>query len=916
MQALTPAGRQIWLFDRDEIDDPVADTCPGGTTVDRSLSITDLRVEYRPAPIGIDVRRPRLSWRLESAGRNVLQARYRIRVASSAGKLAANDADLWDSGDILSSQAAQVEYGGRALTSREQVWWSVEVEDTQGEVATGSSTWEMGLLRQTDWRGRWISLPGLAPDDAIPEARELDALLPASIFRRQFEVDGEVTRATLYATARGVYVARLNGERIGDQVLAPGWTDYNARIQYQTFDVTNSLKQGANILGAEVGTGWYAGYVGWQGLCRHYGTTPQVLLQLHVDYADGRQDVLATDRTWEGGTGPIRYSDFIMGEWYDARLAGDWSSAANEGGTWQGVQDSAISAVPLVADVSEPVRAMEDVPAISMNEVEPGRWIFDLGANIAGWVRLQARGDAGTQITLRHAEILQPDGSLYTVNLRSARATDTFILAGTGAVEVFEPSFTWHGFRYVEVTGLPGTPDLSAVTGRFVGSDTERAGTFRCSDDLVNTLQDNIVRGQRGNFLSIPTDCPQRDERLGWMGDAQAFIGTAVGNMHLAAFFTKWMQDVEDAQDEQGAFPDVAPRAVDLAVGAPAWADAGVIVPWTIWRTYGDTRIIERHWPAMVRWMDWLERGNPDHLWNHDRGNDFGDWLSIEADTPKELIGTAYWAYDARLMAEMAAATGRTDDATRFQAMFDAVRDAFRAAYLRPDGSLHGETQTCYCLALHFGLLTGAEAARATDLLVAEIERKNGHLSTGFVGVSYLCRVLSANGRADVAYRLLHQQTFPSWKYSILHGATTIWERWDGWTEEKGFQDPGMNSFNHYSLGSVGEWLRRSVAGIDQPRDAAGHQRLRLAPQIDDSLEWAEGTYESMAGEIVSRWDRAEGLVRYTFTVPANVVADVELETRAGDIVECEPAASRQGSADGTSTYSIGSGEWTFVVRR
>jgi alpha-L-rhamnosidase len=878
------------------------------------LDVVDLRVEYLKAPVGIDQPRPRMSWQLVSAHRNVMQVSYRILVASSADHLAAGSGDLWDSGIVMTDQASQVPYGGPALVSRQQVWWSVEVVDSRESRATATSTWEMGLLRQTDWRGRWISLPGLAPDPSLAETGELDALLPATIVRRAFEIDGEVTRATLHATARGVYLPRLNGQRVGDQVLAPGWTDYHARIQYQTFDVTGLLEQGANVLGAEVGTGWFAGYVGWQSLCRHYGTVPQLLMQLHVDYADGRREVIATDRTWEAATGPIRYSDFIMGEWYDARLAIPWSVAGAAGGDWSQVQESAITATPLVADCSEPVRAMEEVPAISVNEVEPGRWIFDLGANIAGWVRLRASGEAGTRITMRHAEILQPDGTLYTVNLRSARATDTFVLAGTGDVEVFEPSFTWHGFRYVEVTGFPGTPDLTAVTGRFVGSDTEPVGSFTCSDTLVNTLQENIVRGQRGNFLSIPTDCPQRDERLGWMGDAQVFIGTAVGNMGLAAFFTKWMRDVVDGQSEAGAFPDVAPRAVDLAVGAPAWADAGVIVPWTVWRTYGDTRIIDEHWVAMCRWLAWLEDGNPDLLWRHDRGNDFGDWLSIGADTPKELIGTAYWAYDVRLMAEMAAATGRIDEERRLRSLFAAIASAFRGAYLQPDGSLLGGTQSAYCLALHFGLLDGDGAQRATELLVADIEAKGNHLSTGFVGVRYLCHVLTANGRADVAYRLLHQESFPSWKYSILHGATTIWERWDGWTEEKGFQDPGMNSFNHYSLGSVGEWMRRTVAGIDQAPEAVGYREVRLAPITDASLDWVEATYRGLPGEIRSRWERNGEGVRYTFTLPANVRGEVVLEQPAGADVDAAGATTFDPGLPGKVGFRIGSGTWEFVV--
>ena len=883
------------------------------------LIVSYLRTEYRENPIGIDVVRPRLSWIVESDARDQVQSSYQILVATDPALLDQDQGDLWDSGQVASSDTAHIAYGGPTMGSRQRAWWKVRVWDGAGTPSSWSAIafWELGLLKLIDWQGRWISLPGISPDSAIPEAAELDALLPATLVRRAFEVDREVIKARLFATSRGVYEPRLNGARVGDQTLAPGWTDYNSRIQYQAFDVTDLIAMGQNVLGAEVGTGWYAGYVGWQRLCRHYGSVPQSLMQLHIAYADGTSEVIATDSSWKASTGPIRYSDFIMGEYYDARFETDWNSPGFDDSAWLPVQTSAVSAVPLVADCSPPVRALDEIAPIAITEPEAGTYIFDLGQNIAGWARLRVNGPAGTKISLRFAEILNPDGSLYITNLRSARATDTYILNGEGE-EVFEPRFTWHGFRFVEVTGYPGVPDTSAITGRFVGSDTRPVGTFECSDEMVNQLQRNIVWGQRGNFLSIPTDCPQRDERLGWLGDAQVFVGTAVGNMDVASFFTKWMHDVVDGQSPAGDFPDVAPRAVDLAGGAPAWADCGVIVPWTIWKTYGDTGIINEHWAAMEKWMSWLQRDNPDYLWAHDRGNDFGDWLSIGADTPKELIGTAYWAYDAQLMAEMASATGRESDAALYADLFERVSSAFRDKYLRPDGSIEGDTQTVYCLALHFGLLEESEQPRAAELLVADIAAKSGHLSTGFVGVSYLCHVLTNNGYPEVAYQLLHQETFPGWKYSILHGATTIWERWDGWTEEKGFQDPGMNSFNHYSLGSVGEWLRRSVAGIDNAPGTAGFGRLRIKPVIDNSLTWAEGTYDSVRGPIRTRWERDGESVRLSLEIPANVTADVCLPA-APDASISEggaPVEYANISSDGLTHISIGSGSYEFVVDR
>jgi alpha-L-rhamnosidase len=882
-----------------------------------TLAVQYLRTEYLENPIGIDVLRPRLSWQVTSIGRNQVQRACQILVASTPETLAADQGDLWDTGRVESRDTAHVAYAGSALRARQQVWWKVRCWNADNEVSGWSTaaSWETGLLKLTAWTAFWIDHPGLAADTSIPEAAELDALLPASLFRRSFVVDRKVARARLYATARGVYEPRLNGARIGDQVLAPGWTDYNRRIQVQAFDVTEFIVPGENVLGAEVGTGWYAGYVGWKHGCRHYGPQPQLLMQLHLDYADGSSMVIATDPDWRTATGATRYSDFIMGEFRDARREPTgWDTSAFDPGDWSPVRTSNINAVPLVADCSPPVRAQEHIRPVAITPTGSGSYIVDLGQNIAGWVRLKATGDPGTRITLRFAEILNPDGTLYTTNLRGARATDTWILRG-GGEEVFEPRFTWHGFRYVEVSGYPGQFDDTAIAGRFVGTDTTPAGTFACSDELVNQLQRNIVWGQRGNFLSVPTDCPQRDERLGWLGDAQVFVGTAIGNMDVASFFTKWMRDVVDGQAPDGAFPDVAPRAVDLSGGAPAWADCGVIVPWTIWKTYGDTAIIDEHWSAMERWMAWLERENPDHLWRHDRGNDFGDWLSIAADTPKELIGTAYWAYDARLMAGMADATGRDADARRYRELFDRVSQAFRAAYLHADGLIEGDTQTVYCLALHFGLLEEHQESRVVERLVAAIAAKGGHLSTGFVGVSYLCHVLTAHGYPEVAWRLLHKETFPSWKYSILHGATTIWERWDGWTEEAGFQDPGMNSFNHYSLGSVGEWLRKSVAGIDNAPGTSGFRLLRIQPAIDDSLAWAEGTFESMAGPIRSRWDRDGDTLRLQVSIPANTEAEVVIPARSqGEVLEGGAPLTVEVDG-GLARLSIGSGTWEFTIR-
>ena len=497
--------------------------------------------------------------------------------------------------------------------------------------------------------------------------------------------------------------------------------------------------------------------------------------------------------------------------------------------------------------------------------------VVDRGQNMVGHVRLAVEGERGTEVRLRFAEMLEPDGSLHVANLRGARQEDAYVLRGGGA-EVYEPRFTFHGFRYVEVSGLRREPDLETITGRVVHSDTPRSGWFDCSDDLVNQLWHNINWGQRGNFISVPTDCPQRDERLGWLADAQVFLPTATLNMDVSAFVTKWGDDMLDAQSPEGAYSDVAPRLVLERDGAPAWADAGVIVPWIAWRRYGDLRLVERHWDAMERYLAYLQRHNPDLLWTSRRGNDYGDWLAIGAETPRDLLATAYWAYDAKLMAEMARALGRGDRAEHYERLRGAIAAAFNRAYVGDDAFIEGDTQTAYLLALHMDLLPAELRERAAERLVENIERHDFHLTTGFVGVGLLCPVLSEMGYSEVAHRLLRNETFPSWGYSIRHGATTIWERWDGWTETDGFQTPEMNSFNHYSLGSVGQWLYEYVGGIRAL--TPGYERVLIAPEPGE-LEWARVAYRSVRGEITSAWRREGDALHLEVELPPNVTGTV-----------------------------------------
>jgi len=841
------------------------------------LTPTALRCEYKTDPLGIDTQMPRLSWALESSERDAVQSAYQI---------VANDGALWDSGKILSAQSVSIAYAGRTLASGQSIRWKVRVWDGKDRVSEWSdpAKWQMGLLAGTDWTADWISLPA-----ARPHINEV----PAAFLRREFRVTKQIMRATVSATARGIYTLHLNGKRIGDAHFAPGWTEYSKRIQYQTYDVTELVTDGENAIGAALGDGWYAGYLGWENKRANYGSRTEFLAQLVLEYADGTRETLGTDAGWRGTTGPVLVSDMQMGETYDARLEmPGWDAVGFSDADWRDVTVEAPHdpAVLRVAQIDPPVRKTEELTPKSVTQAAPGTYIFDLGQNMVGWARLRVSGPSGTIVRLRFGEMLQAGGALYVDNLRAAKATDTYILSGNG-VEIYEPHFTFHGFRYVEVTGYPGEPSLASITGCVVHSDIPKTGTFECSDPMVNQLVSNIDWGQRGNFLSVPTDCPQRDERLGWMGDAQIFVRTAAGNRDVAAFFEKWMFDVTDAQSPEGGFSDVVPRTVTSSDGAPAWGDAGVIVPWTIYRMYGDTHILETHYDAMVRWLDFLDSANPNHLWLQRRNNDYGDWLSIDADTDKDLLATAYFAHDASLMARVADVLGRTEDSVRFQTLFTDIKAAFNTAYVAEDGKLKGDTQTAYVLALHFKLLPDEKRPLAAQHLVADIDAKHGHLSTGFVGVGYLCPVLTEAGYAHVAYTLLLNKTFPSWGYSIAHGATTIWERWNGWTADGGFGDVGMNSFNHYSLGSVGEWLQRQVAGIDS--DTPGFSHLVIHPRPDPRLSFARASFESVRGRIESDWTLDGGKFTLNVTVPANTSATVTLPN--------------------AETHEIGSGTYEFT---
>ncbi|MBW3621795.1 MAG: family 78 glycoside hydrolase catalytic domain [Armatimonadetes bacterium] len=739
------------------------------------------------------------------------------------------------------------------------------------------------------------------------------ANLRAPLLRKGFTLSKPIQSARAYVTGLGSYRLFLNGARVGNEVWSPDWTDYRKRVRYQTYDVTPLLKTGDNAAGAMLGDGWYASGLGWNLQRYSFGPPPlRLLAQIEVTYKDGSKETVLSDGSWKATPGPILRSELYAGENYDARLDPQgWHRPGFNAAGWQNVEVLKDWPAALESQVSPPIRITGNIKPVRIAEPSPGVFIYDMGQNMVGWARLKVNGKRGDTVRLRFAEILKPDGHLYRENLRKADATDTYILRG-GEEEVWEPHFTYHGFRYVEVTGYPGRPDLNSILGRVFHTDAPITGKFVTSSPLVNQLQHNILWGQKGNLMSVPTDCPQRDERLGWMGDAQLFAKTSTFNMDLQSFYTKWMQDIVDAQSADGGFSDVSPRVVDLADGAPAWGDAGIIIPWTVYQMYGDTRIVERNFGPMEKWMNYIHSANQDLIWRNRRNNDFGDWVPAGSNTPKDVIATAYFAWDAHLMSEMAEAIGRKADAEKYAKLADGIKKAFNKEFVTPDGKIKGDTQTAYAMALYMDLLPAEVRPLAAKHLVADIEKRGYHLSTGFIGTEYLLPALSDTGHTDVAYRLLNQRTYPSWGYMIDKGATTIWERWNGDTG-----DPSMNSFNHFAFGSVGEWMYGYLAGIDVDPNRPGYKHVMLRPRPGGGLTHAEAVYESAYGPIASVWKREGNGTSYTFTVPANTTATVILPTSGqARITESgKPVAQAAGvklvrEEPGASVFTLGAGTY------
>ncbi|MFI5732739.1 family 78 glycoside hydrolase catalytic domain [Kribbella sp. NPDC051587] len=722
---------------------------------------------------------------------------------------------------------------------------------------------------------------------------------PLPVFKRTVTIPAgkKVVRARMYAAAQGVYELSLNGQKVGDQQLAPGWTDYRLRIQSQTYDVTRQLHAGQNVLGAEVSTGWFAGNVAMFG-SQKYGSETALTAQLRVTYSDGTTDVIGTDQSWQTAPGAVRVADLLNGESYDARrTASEWSPAL--------LRPSATAL--LVPQADQPVRVTQTLAAKAIASPTPGKYLYDLGQNMVGVGRVKLTGQPGQTVTIRYGEVLNPDGTLYTDNLRGAKATDHYTLATT-QLETYQPRFTFHGFRYIEVSGVQPT----AVTGVVMGTDGAQTTSFHTNSALVNQLHSNIVWGQRGNFLSIPTDTPARDERMGWTGDINVFARTAVYNLDSQAFLTKWLQDLRDSQTADGAYPSVAPtvpNSFDGGLGNAGWADAGVNVPWTLWQAYGDTNVIRQHYASMTRYVDYLASHSPGLIRG---GGDYGDWLNLDDPTPGDLIGTAFMAKGARQLSQMAAAIGNSADETKYRKLYDDVRAAWIARFVAGDGKVGADSQTGYILGFTNDLIP--DVTKSGEHFANTILRRDTHLSTGFLGVDGLLPVLTKVGRSDLAYKLLQNTSYPSWGYEIGKGATTVWERWNSINPDGTFNDVGMNSFNHYAYGAVGEWMYRTLAGVSAAEP--GYRKVLIAPTPGVGITKADFALETPYGQVVSNWKTTARGLQLEVTVPANSTATVRLPAADPSLVtESGRHVSQAFDEGSTVAVNVASGTYHFLVR-
>ena len=872
-----------------------------------------LRVEFDLEPMALDVRDPRFSWILPVHGRGQVQTGYHILVASSPRLLVAGRADMWDSGTVDSAQSTHIVYSGKALASNRDYFWKVRVRESAGQFGSWSrrGRFSTALFSAHEWKARWIGAgdpaePVSDPSLFIvhknpPEIQAVEPDMRSPHFRKEFNVARKVRRARAFVCGLGFYELRINGRKAGDIALSPSRTEFRKRLYYDTFDVTGMVRRGANAVGISLGNGWYNGdkrYWGWQ---KQWWGSPRAILQVELEYADGATARVVTDATWKTAFGPITFNSIYDGEDYDARLElSGWDRAGFDDEEWKPAHIVRAPGGQLCSAVHPPVMIAEKIRPVSVKQVKPGTFVFDMGQNFTGWVRLKVKGPRGAKVKMRYAECQAPDGSIDVKTMGGVRAKLNYTLKGRGR-EVYAPRFTYCGFQYVEVSGYPGTPPRDALEGCFLHNALPVTGRFRCSHAGMNHIHDCMIRSQRSNLqLGVPTDDTQRGERLGWGADAWASAPQAMHNFDTPRFYGKWMRDFLDQQLPNGMVGMIAPvpgLEEDLV-----WSCAYTFIPWWQYVMTGDTRILREHYAALTRYMEFLaSRGREDieplpegtdplglppetepERRGHLQRSQWGDHLSTaegfagRSGLPVSIT-TAFYARNATVMAWIADALGKKTDALRYQRLFDAVRDAFNAKWFHPEKNCYDNgTQAPQAYALAFGLVPGDRVPTVLKSLIEDIQVKyNWHLTTGYPATPCLLDALAGQGRSDVIWRLANQKTKPGWLY-MMKGRTTVPETWDG-----------NGSWNHHALASpLDTWFYTALAGIQPDVNDPGYRHIVIKPYVPENLEWSDASIETVRGTVRSGWRKRAGRIRYTIAIPATATATVYLPAREGGVVK------------------------------
>ena len=865
-------------------------------------------------PQGLDAAQPKLSWMSVSANptaRGQIQTAYQILVADSEAALGQNTGNLWDSGKVVSDQSTHVAYAGKPLPSHQACYWKMRVWNRDGTESAWSqpSSWTMGFVGPDKWQPDWIGSEERTP-----------------LLRREFKVAKPVKRAWVYASALGLYELRLNGGKVGSDLFAPGWTDYRQRVQYQRYDVTDRVKSGANVMGAEIAPGWFAGKIAWFSNNR-YGKLVAFAAELFLEFTDGSTQVVKTDGTWKTSAGPLTASDIQDGDQHDARLEKTgWDKPGYNDSSWTAAEVRTGESRNLVAQQDQTVGVIRKMKPVKVTEPTPGVFVYDLGQNITGVARITVQGAKGTKITLRHAERLNPDGTLDVTNLKLAQATDTCILSGNGA-ETFQPKFTFHGFRWVSVEGLDKAPALTEVAGVVVGTRLPEAGSLQTSNPDLNHLLSNIRWTIHNSYLSVPMDSPQRSERLGWTGDANVAAAAAAWFFDLDRFYTKWEHDILDAQSYnqgpmEGGMPNVAPHWMVKQGGTGGgWGDVGVNLPYLLWKRYGNTETIRASYSGMKKWIGYMARHSDNHIIPvKARISTAGDWEDANDETPKDLVGTFYYALDVAQVAEMAAVIGEEADAAAFRKQSEEVRAAIIKKYVTTDGIVAKGSQTAQVFALHLGLYPDDLREKVFGKLLENIKAHNDHLTTGYLGTQWLLQVLVENGRADGAYRILLQKTGPSWLFMASNGQTSLWEGWDSLKPDGTFGSK-RTSLDHSALGSVGDWMFQAIGGLVPDPAGPGFKHFIIRPIPGGALRNAEMSYESPYGKIATRWKLNGNQFDLEVEVPVNTSATIVLPTgnnssvtESGRPIASSPGVVAAGTIHESASYNVGSGRYSFAA--